>query len=117
MCGIVGVEFPARKRGIRAIKGDPALHVGCRSHVKIGSGGRFIQFGHSSVLHRPFDGQIKHFKGTEENKAVHFIIWASFVGSVLRLVYTCMSSIHICINSYILAYTRYILSYPWYIYI
>jgi hypothetical protein len=36
-------------------------------------------------MHRPFDGQIKHFKGTEENKAVHCIIWASFVGSVLRL--------------------------------
>ncbi len=24
-------------------------------------------------------------RNTEENKAVHFIIWASFVGSVLRL--------------------------------
>ena len=48
-------------------------------------GGLSIQFGHSSVLHRPFDGQIKHFKGTKENKAVHCIIWARFVGRVLRL--------------------------------
>jgi hypothetical protein len=47
--------------------------------------GRFIQLGHSSVLDRPFDGQIKHFEGTEENKVVHCIIWAGFVGSVLRL--------------------------------
>ena len=30
-------------------------------------------------------GQIKHFKGTEENKAVLFIIWASFVGRVFWL--------------------------------
>ncbi len=36
-------------------------------------------------LHRPFDGQIQHFKGTEENKAVHFIIWAGFLGRLLRL--------------------------------
>ncbi len=31
------------------------------------------------------DGQIKHFKGTEENKAVCCIIWAGFVGSIPRL--------------------------------
>ncbi len=39
----------------------------------------------SSVLHRPFDGQIKHFKGTEENKAVRFIIRAGFAVCILRL--------------------------------
>jgi hypothetical protein len=68
-------------------KGDPYQHVGCRSHVEpeTGSGGLFIQLDHSSVLHRPFHGQIKSFKGTEEIKAVWCIIWAGFVGSVLRL--------------------------------
>ena len=49
-------------------KGDPAHQVHGRSYVETGGWGRFIQLGHSSVLHRPFDGQIKLFKGTEENQ-------------------------------------------------
>jgi hypothetical protein len=75
------LSFRQKKGG----KGDPARHVGCRSHIETRCGGLFIQFGHSSVLHRPFDGQIKHFKGTEANKAVHCIIQAGFVVCILRL--------------------------------
>ena len=63
-------------------QGDSANHVLCRSHVQTGCRGWFIQLDHSSIFHRPFDGQIKHFKGTEENQGVGKIIRAFFVGRV-----------------------------------
>ncbi len=48
----------------RGDKGDPAHQVLGRSHVLVETGGegRFIQLSHSSLLHRPSDGQIKIFK-------------------------------------------------------
>jgi hypothetical protein len=46
--------------------------------------GWFIQYDHSSVLHRPLNRQFELFKGTEENQDVYYAIRAGFVGSVLR---------------------------------
>jgi hypothetical protein len=46
-------------------KGGPAHHVFCRSHVETRRWRWFVQLDHPIVLHRPFDGQIELFKGTE----------------------------------------------------
>ena len=66
-------------------KRDPAHHVLSRSHVETQRWGWFIQLDHPSVLHRPLDGQLELFKGTEEHQAAHKIIWAGYVGLVFRL--------------------------------
>ena len=52
--------------------------------MQTGRRGWFIQVDHSSIFHGPFDGQFKHFKGTEENQGVVKIIRAGFVGWVFR---------------------------------
>ena len=65
-------------------KGDPAHHILDWSHVEAGCRGWFVQLHHSSVLHRPLEGQRELFKCTEENQGAFNVIRPFFVGSVFR---------------------------------
>ena len=71
LCGIVGVEVPARNKELR---GGPAYHVVDWSHVKVRCRGRLAQFEHTSVLHWSMDGQVQRLKRAEKDQVDQEVI-------------------------------------------
>ena len=73
---MVGVEFPARNKGISGTL--PTMRAAGATYkvLQAGCWEGLIQLGHSSTLHRPADWQFQLLKGSEEYQVVTEVIRA-----------------------------------------
>ena len=70
LCGIVGVVLPARNKGMGGTL-PSTLATGATYRHGMGEGSS----SHSSILHRPMDGQLQLLEGAEEDQIEQQVIW------------------------------------------